>query len=483
MALTTTGRLAKPRSGAALWYRFYDFVVVVGPLFATSWLYGGTLSPPVLVWMGTLAPLAFAIFAVSGTYSHHPRFAFDRHAGRLFLAWAITLLAAFMSAYFMRIIEILPRTAIGIWIVATTVLLPLGRLLPGLGELLGRRVAKEPVNALVVGLTVHSRHVAARVQAGEETALRVVALLVTADTDVQDRDSELNRLPVYRDLARIERICTEHDIAQVLVTLPADRAQHVVPEIMDRLDGTSILISFLPTPEEVGLFRSATTEIGGQHVIDLTTDPLAPHQQLIKWIEDMVLAALIVTLTAPLMLVIAAIVKCTSRGPVFFVQLRHGQGGRPIRVYKYRTMRHLPVGESDAGQERDEKTGLFRAARTGDPRITHFGRFLRNSSLDELPQFINVLQGRMSIVGPRPHAIRMNQDYARKVTGMMRRHSIKPGITGLAQIKGFRGSVDSTGFFQRRIDYDVEYIRNWSLWLDLRIIAVTLVRGFWNREP
>ncbi|HIE54086.1 MAG TPA: exopolysaccharide biosynthesis polyprenyl glycosylphosphotransferase, partial [Chromatiaceae bacterium] len=168
---------------------------------------------------------------------------------------------------------------------------------------------------------------------------------------------------------------------------------------------------------------------------------------------------------------IAMGVKLSSPGPVLFKQKRHGWDGKPIRIYKFRTMK-----------VHEEKEGQVTQAKRGDPRITPFGAFLRRTSLDELPQFFNVLQGRMSIVGPRPHAIEHNELYKDQVDAYMQRHRVKPGITGWAQVNGWRGETNTLEKMEKRVEYDLYYIENWSLWFDLKIIFLTLFRGFVHKN-
>lgn len=168
---------------------------------------------------------------------------------------------------------------------------------------------------------------------------------------------------------------------------------------------------------------------------------------------------------------ISLLIKATSKGPVLFKQSRHGWDGRVIKVYKFRTM-----------VVHEEEKGHVTQAKSGDVRVTHVGRFLRKTSLDELPQFFNVLQGRMSIVGPRPHALAHNEFYKETIHAYMQRHRMKPGITGWAQINGWRGETDTLEKMQKRVEYDLYYINNWSLGFDLKIIILTLFRGFINRN-
>jgi putative colanic acid biosynthesis UDP-glucose lipid carrier transferase len=182
----------------------------------------------------------------------------------------------------------------------------------------------------------------------------------------------------------------------------------------------------------------------------------------IKRASDIMLASIILLLLAPLMLVVAIAVKMSSPGPVIFRQRRYGLYGESILVYKFRSMTVMENGDQVV------------QARKNDQRVTKIGGFLRRTSLDELPQFINVLQGRMSIVGPRPHAVAHNEQYRKLIKGYMLRHKVKPGITGWAQVNGLRGETATLDKMEARIQYDLDYLRNWSLWLDLWIVLRTV---------
>ncbi len=192
--------------------------------------------------------------------------------------------------------------------------------------------------------------------------------------------------------------------------------------------------------------------------------------RLLKRASDVVLGSLILVLITPVMLAVALGVKLDSPGPVLFRQRRTGLDGEAIWVYKFRSMPTLDNGP------------VVQQATRNDPRITRFGRFIRSTSLDELPQFVNVLQGRMSIVGPRPHALAHNEQYRKLVKAYMARHKVKPGITGWAQVNGLRGETDTVDKMARRVEYDLEYLRNWSLGLDLLIIARTVKQVFKYRD-
>jgi putative colanic acid biosynthesis UDP-glucose lipid carrier transferase len=210
------------------------------------------------------------------------------------------------------------------------------------------------------------------------------------------------------------------------------------------------------------LIQARMDTIGGIPVVAACETPFYGISGLIKRASDIILASAILALVLPLMLVIAIGVKLSSPGPVLFKQRRYGLDGKEIVVYKFRTMNVLEDGN------------VIKQATRNDRRVTRFGAFLRQSSLDELPQFFNVLQGRMSVVGPRPHAVAHNETYRRLIKGYMIRHKVKPGITGLAQVNGLRGETDTLDKMQLRIEHDLDYLRNWSLQLDLQIVVKTI---------
>ncbi|HYP34635.1 MAG TPA: exopolysaccharide biosynthesis polyprenyl glycosylphosphotransferase, partial [Burkholderiaceae bacterium] len=211
-------------------------------------------------------------------------------------------------------------------------------------------------------------------------------------------------------------------------------------------------------------------DMGGVPVVGLMEAPFTGINGFVKRASDIVLSALILILISPLLLVLAIGVKLSSTGPVIFRQRRTGLDGEIIEVYKFRSMRAVDDG------------AVVRQATRDDPRITPFGALIRRTSLDELPQFVNVLQGRMSIVGPRPHAVAHNEQYRKLVKAYMARHKVKPGITGWAQVNGLRGETDTLDKMASRIEYDLEYLRNWTLGLDLLIIARTVKLVFRDRS-
>jgi len=211
------------------------------------------------------------------------------------------------------------------------------------------------------------------------------------------------------------------------------------------------------------LIQARVDSIGDLPVVAVCETPFYGFNGLIKRLSDFFLASAILVLIAPILIAIAIGVKMSSPGPILFKQRRYGVAGRKIVVYKFRTMTVAEDGD------------VVRQATKNDARVTRFGAFLRKTSLDELPQFINVLQGRMSVVGPRPHAVAHNELYRKLIRGYMIRHKVRPGITGLAQVNGFRGETETVDKMKGRIEYDLAYLRNWSVLLDLQIVLKTVV--------
>jgi putative colanic acid biosynthesis UDP-glucose lipid carrier transferase len=231
-------------------------------------------------------------------------------------------------------------------------------------------------------------------------------------------------------------------------------------------------IRYLPDLGDLPLLNHRVSEIAGLYTLDISRSPMEGPARLVKRFEDLVLGGLISLIVLPVCLLIAIAIKCTSSGPVIFKQYRTGINGRRFKVYKFRSMEVHEEGSNEVTQ-----------AHFGDPRITKLGAFLRRTSLDELPQFYNVLQGRMSIVGPRPHALAHNEYYQDMVESYMQRHKVKPGITGWAQVNGYRGQTDTLDKMEKRVEYDLWYINNWSVGLDLKIILKTIYKGFFNGQP
>ena len=250
----------------------------------------------------------------------------------------------------------------------------------------------------------------------------------------------------------------------VFLALPM-RAESKAQEVIRRLSKTTAAVYVVPDFYSIETHYTHLVNINGMPAVSIYENPVSGLGAVVKRLEDILLSMIILTIIAIPMVVISLAIKLTSKGPVFFKQQRYGLDGKPIKVWKFRSM---SVMEDDR----------ITQASKNDQRITRVGAFLRKTSLDELPQFFNVLGGDMSIVGPRPHAVMHNEEYRNIIKGYMLRHKIKPGITGWAQINGFRGETDTLDKMENRVAYDIDYIKRWSVFFDLKIILMTVFKGF-----
>lgn len=263
-------------------------------------------------------------------------------------------------------------------------------------------------------------------------------------------------------------IIQSQEINQVYVVTNQENISQV-DGLLKTLSDTTCSTVIVPELFSYDFLYSRVEDINGTPIIPIIDTRIKGINIFLKRVEDICVASAILMLISPLLLCIAIAIKLNSKGPVFFKQIRYGLNGKPILVYKFRSMSVMENG-ADVKQ-----------AVKNDPRVTTVGGFLRKTSLDELPQFINVILGNMSVVGPRPHAAAHNEEYRKLITGYMLRHKVKPGITGLAQIRGWRGETDTLDKMEKRVDCDLEYIRTWSLLLDLKIIFLTIFKGFINK--
>ena len=270
-------------------------------------------------------------------------------------------------------------------------------------------------------------------------------------------------------LAGLPRFVDENDVKDVYITLPLS-SEPRISKLMEMLQNTTASLHFVPDVFGVSIIQGRLEDLGGIPVVSLAVTPFTGVNGLLKRVSDILLSSCILAFIFPALALIALGVKMSSPGPVIFRQKRTGLDGEIIEVYKFRSM---TVQDNGA---------FVRQATRNDSRVTKFGAFIRKTSLDELPQLVNVLQGQMSIVGPRPHAVAHNVQYRELVQAYMARHKVKPGITGWAQVNGLRGETDTLDKMRLRVEYDLEYLRNWSLRLDVLIILRTIGLVFFDRR-
>jgi putative colanic acid biosynthesis UDP-glucose lipid carrier transferase len=312
--------------------------------------------------------------------------------------------------------------------------------------------------AVIVGANDTGLQLAVKIDQTPYLGIRITGFF---DDRSRVRLGQLGAAPLLGSMQELARFVRENEIDLIYLALPMATQPRIL-SLLEDLRDTTASIYFVPDMFVTDLIQARMDSVSNVPVVAVCETPFSGAAGLIKRASDLALASLFLCLVSPLMLAIAIGVKRSSPGPVLFRQRRYGLDGKEIVVYKFRSMTVCEDG------------GDVQQATRSDPRVTRFGAFLRRTSMDELPQFINVLQGRMSIVGPRPHAVAHNEQYRKLIKGYMVRHKVKPGITGLAQINGLRGETETLDEMKARIEYDLAYLRNWSLRLDLSIILRTI---------
>jgi putative colanic acid biosynthesis UDP-glucose lipid carrier transferase len=379
------------------------------------------------------------------------------------LGWIITafLLASF--ALMTKTGAVYSRLWVGVWFVSCWSALVSFRVLL---RLILRWVRSKGYNhrqIVVVGAGDLGKEVAERINTASWTGLEIVGFF---SKDYGNNRKTSDTLPILGNLESLPDFVERNPVDQIWIAMQL-KEEETVKAVLHSLRYCAIDICYIPDIFGFQLLNHSFTEIAGLPVVNLSASPMEGVNLWLKTIEDQVLAFLILLFVSPLMLLIALGIKLTSPGPVFYRQERVSWNGEPFVMYKFRSMR-VDI-ESESGPVWATK---------GESRATWFGLLLRRSSFDELPQFINVLKGEMSIVGPRPERPVFVEQFKGQVPDYMKKHLVKAGITGWAQINGWRGDTD----LEKRVEHDIYYIEHWSLWFDLKIIVITLLRGFMHRN-
>jgi putative colanic acid biosynthesis UDP-glucose lipid carrier transferase len=397
------------------------------------------------------------VFALTfpGTWPRQAGFA--SLAADILSSWAVVVVLLLLLGWATRTADLFDSGAILAWAFATpAALLLTHRVAPAV---LPRLLAAEGTErlAVVVGANEMGTRLAERIRTTPDLGIRFAGYF---DDRGPGRSGD-EPGEVLGTIGHLAEYAKTHRVDLIYIALPMASQPRII-KLLDELRDTTASIYFAPDIFLSDLIQARMDTVAGLPVLAVCETPFYGVNGLVKRASDLVLASLILVLITPLMVAIAIAVKRTSPGPVLFRQRRYGLDGKEIVVYKFRTMRVVEDGP------------VVRQATRDDARITPLGAFLRRHSLDELPQFINVLQGRMSVVGPRPHAVAHNELYRKQIKGYMVRHKVKPGITGWAQVNGLRGETDTLDKMSARIAYDLAYLRNWSLRLDLQIVVKTV---------
>jgi len=426
-------------------------LVTIGALLISAMVFDEPPKGPYLI-------LALIVFSLTFPGSAPKGATIRALASDVLASWLVVVGLLLFIGWATRTLDSFDPRVVYTWVIATPfALLAVHLLMP---VVLPPLLAAEGVQrtAVIAGEGQLGRELADRIHRNPFLGVRVAGYF-------EDRSSErlgsIKPGEILGSLNQVAEYVKGHRVDLIYITLPMATQPRIL-KLLEELHDTTASIYFIPDIFLFDLIQGRVDSIGGMPAVAVCETPFYGINGLIKRASDIVLASAILALVSPLMAAIAIGIKLTSPGPVLFTQRRYGVDGKEIVVYKFRTMTVLEDGNT------------IRQATRDDRRVTRFGAFLRRTSLDELPQFINVLQGRMSVVGPRPHAVAHNEMYRKLIKGYMIRHKVKPGITGLAQVNGLRGETDTLDKMKARIEQDLTYLRSWSLQLDLFIVVKTV---------
>ncbi|MCG6658033.1 undecaprenyl-phosphate glucose phosphotransferase [Halomonas campisalis] len=448
--------------------RCFDASLALAVAFGLQYLMPGLehtqgIEYPLLILVGSL--LLPACGELLGLYQPWRGRSLSRMLGVYAAAWILTIGLLSLFLVMTQSAVIFSR---GWMAAASLAVLAAGLLLRGLLHVVLRQLRASGHNqkrVLLIGTRANRERVQRRLADLPHIGYRITQAITDegqgpgepGGADVHSRVEALARQSIFK-----------RDFDEIWLSYPLSEGD-TVKRLANVLMAVPVDIRYFPDLTDVRLLNHRVAQVANMYSLDLNHSPLNGPMRLVKAVEDRVLGLALFLLFLPVMAVVAAVIRWKMGGAVLFKQYRHGLDGKRFRIYKFRTM------VADDAQCTPQACHL-------DPRITSLGAFLRRTSLDELPQLFNVLQGRMSLVGPRPHAMDHNDHYKDLIDSYMQRHRVKPGMTGWAQVNGLRGITDSIELMRKRVEYDIHYIDNWSLGLDLKILAMTITRGFVNRQ-
>jgi Undecaprenyl-phosphate glucose phosphotransferase len=447
-----------------LWARVFDVgMIVLGALIASQLRFedvaDGRLYWAFVAFSATLSLLVFPTFGVYESWRGRSKRALIRQVA---LAWALVQVGDMALMFSLHMVNLVSRLWFGYWSMLSGAAMVGGRLWMHAVLARMRTAGMNLHQVAIAGCGSHCDDIIRKIEIAPTTGFRATAIYNVNPGAAPLAHPEI---PVFDDHEAFAAFVRENDLDEVWLALPLTEEAAIL-KLVNEFRNDLVNIRFMPDVRTLSLFEGSVTNLLGLPTINLIASPVPPSALIKKDLFDRLFAAAALLALAPVMIAIAIAVKLSSSGPVFFKQRRKGVDGRVFTIYKFRSMRvHV------------QKAGVLEQAKRGDPRVTRVGAFLRRTSLDELPQFINVLRGEMSVVGPRPHAIEHDNLYQPIVQGYIHRYRIKPGITGWAQVNGFRGETERVEKMEQRVAHDLYYLRNWSFRLDMRIILATIFKG------
>src|SRR5471032_901338 len=426
----------------------------------------GTVMPhrfSLVVFVAISLALAANVLPALGIYRSWRARSMPQLVIRLLLAWGVVQAAGTLLILGLDRLETVPVTWMLYWTALTGAGFVAVRMLiyATLGRFRQAGLDVRPV--AVVGCGAHYHRIVSGIEDNTTSGFRIAAKLDWRAGETTDAPGSSS--PVFDQLDTLAAHVRETAIGELWLALPLSE-ERLMRRCIELFRDTLVNIRFLPDVQGLSVNRGGALNLFGAPAISLSASSMSRDAMTEKETFDRLFAAFVLLAISPLMVAIAIAIKVSSRGPVLFRQKRKGLDGRVFTIYKFRTMR--PHGQAH---------GVVQQATRNDPRVTSVGRFLRRTSLDELPQFFNVLRGEMSVVGPRPHALEHDDLYQKVVSGYIHRYRIKPGITGWAQVNGFRGETDRIEKMEGRVAHDLYYLGNWSFGLDMKIIFATIFKG------
>lgn len=450
------------RSSIADLQAVLDGLVVVGLCYMLISRHIGALTAQYSVFVFLLLCALGLMYDVFGIYRKNANF--TRKALDLLQAWALTFFLLIALGFLTKQAESFSRLLLGQLFLYGYVYQVLLHLLMRMLSREVTRHAAEPNKVLIVGTGRLALFLNQRIDANEWLGQEVVGLVRLEQEDRAANEAQRPNFgkaaPCLGRLEQLMELIEKHNVRTVYFAIPLN-ASEIVESLYFRLLDRHVAVHWVPDIFSLRLVNHTVSEIAGVPVLTLSETPLIGTARMLKALEDVCLSVLLLVVLAPVMVAIAVAIRIDSAGPVFFRQARLGWGGKRFHIWKFRSM-----------YVHDDH-GVVAQARHGDPRVTRVGAFLRRTSLDELPQVFNVIAGQMSLVGPRPHAVQHDLEYGQHIAHYFARHNIKPGITGLAQVRGHRGETRELDKMLLRVESDIEYINSWSLWLDLSILVRT----------
>lgn len=463
------GILKKNSQTLGLIQKLLDISLIALLLILSKIFYGQNWNEPrTLIAMVLALALFVSLADLNGLYRSWRAQSIWSEFRTLLVILSGVFLGLLLLAYVTKTSSQFSRLAIGTWFLSLPIGLLLVRVILRYSLRYMRTQGYNIRNVAILGTGDAAQQLAREIENNEWMGMKVVGFF----DDRQVLREPLSNSSFNAIAGTFEKLvegAKNSSFDEIYIALPM-QANHVIEKMIAALRDSSVPVHIVPDLFTFKLLNARSSSIGTIPVVSIYESPMDEVEIILKRVLDVFLSLIILTIIAIPMLLIAIAIKLDSRGPAIFKQRRYGLKGEAILVWKFRSMTVAEDGE------------VITQVTRRDDRIRPLGAFLRRSSLDELPQFINVLQGTMSIVGPRPHAIAHNELYRKTIDGYMLRHLVKPGITGWAQVNGWRGETDTHEKMERRIEFDMEYLRNWSILLDLKIIGLTIFKGFFNKN-